>query len=60
MVQDVRNIFMQKLNDEHLQRSGFVFKWNADVIFEVYRSNDNQTSSWVELQENNKNKKSLH
>ena len=42
---------MQKLDDEQLEGSGFVLNGIVNVILEIYKVNDIQTSSWVELPE---------
>ena len=55
----VHNILMQKLDDEQLEGSGFVFQEITEVILEIYKVNDIQASSWVELPEKYKNNKSI-
>ena len=55
---NVHNPLMQKLDDEQLQGSGFVLNGIVNVILELYKVNDIQASSWVELPEKYKNKKS--
>ena len=50
---------MQKLDDEQLEGSGFVLNGIVNVILEVYKVNDIQASSWVELPEKYKNIKSI-
>ena len=50
---------MQKLDDEQLEGSGFVLNGIVNVIMEVYKVNDIQASSWVELPEKYKNNKSI-
>ena len=50
---------MQKLDDEQLKGRGFVLNGNVNVIMEVYKVNDIQASSWVELLEKYKNNKSI-
>ena len=57
--ENVHNSIMQKLNDEQLDGSGFVFQCFVDVILEIYQVNDIQASSWVELPEKYKNNKSI-
>ena len=47
--QDTHNTLMQKLDDEQLEGSGFVFQEIEEVILEIYKVNDIQASSWVEL-----------
>ena len=56
---NVHNSLMQKLDDEQLEGSGFVLNGIVNVIMEVYKVNDIQASSWVELPEKYKNKKSI-
>ena len=56
---NVHNILMQKLDDEQLEGSGFVLNGIVNVIMEVYKVNDIQASSWVELPEKYKNNKSI-
>ena len=53
------NILMQKLDDEQLEGSGFVLNGIVNVILEIYKVNDIQASSWVELPEKYKNNKSI-
>ena len=50
---------MQKLDDEQLDVSGFVLNGIVNVILEIYKINDIQASSWVELPQKYKNKKSI-
>ena len=50
---------MQKLDDEQLEGSGFVLNGIVNVIMEVYKVNDTQASSWVELPEKFRNNKSF-
>ena len=50
---------MQKLDDEQLEGSGFVLNGIVNVILEIYKVNDIQASSWVELPEKHKNNKSI-
>ena len=47
--ENVHNRLMQKLDDEQLEGSGFVLNGIVNVIMEVYKVNDIQASSWVEL-----------
>ena len=56
---NVHNILMQKLDDEQLEGSGFVLNGNVNVLMEIYKVNDIQASSWVELPEKYKNNKSI-
>ena len=56
---NVHNSLMQKLDDEQLEGSGFVLNGIVNIIMEVYKVNDIQASSWVELPENYKNNKSI-
>ena len=51
---NVHHLPMQKLDDEQLEGSGFVFKCIEDVISEEKKFNDIQSSSWVELPEHYK------
>ena len=53
------NTLMQKLDDEQLEGSGFVLNGIVNVILEIYKVNDIQASSWVELPEKYKNNKSI-
>ena len=50
---------MQKLDDEQLEGSSFVLNGIDDVILEIYKVNDIQASSWVELPEKFRNIKSI-
>ena len=45
----VHNSLMQKLDDEQLEGSGFQFQEIEDVILEIYKVNDIQASSYIEL-----------
>ena len=45
----IHNSLMQKLDDEQLEGSGFVFQEIKEVILEKYKGNDIKASSWVEL-----------
>ena len=56
---NIHNILMQKLDDEQLEGSGFVLNGIVNVILEVYKVNDIQASSWVELPEKYRNNKSI-
>ena len=47
----IHNTIMQKLDDEQLEGSGFVLDGIVSVILEIYKVNDIQASSWVELPE---------
>ena len=55
--QDTHIILMQKLDDEQLEGSGFVFQEIEEGTLKIYKVNDIQATSWVELPE--KNKKNL-
>ena len=55
----LHNTIMQKLDDEQLQGSGFVLNGIVSVILEIYKVNDFEASSWVELPEKYKNNKSI-
>ena len=57
--QDVLNNLMQNLDDEQLEGSGFQFQEKEEVILEIYKVNDIQASSWVELPEKYKKNKSF-
>ena len=46
---DTHNTLMQKLDDEQLEGSGFVFQEIEKVILEIYKVNDIQASSYIEL-----------
>ena len=56
---NIHNILMQKLDDEQLEGSGFVLNGIVNVILGIYKVNDIQASSWVELPEKYKNNKSI-
>ena len=56
---NIHNTLMQKLDDEQLEGSGFVLNGIVNVILEIYKVNDIQASSWVELPEKYKNNKSI-
>ena len=53
------NTLMQKLDDEQLEGSSFVLNGIVNVIIEIYKVNDIQASSWVELPKKYKNNKSI-
>ena len=55
----VHNPLMQKLDEERLERSGFVFQCIVDVTLQIHKVNDIQASLWVELPENYNNDKSI-
>ena len=55
----IRNILMQKLDDEQLEGSGFVLNGIVNVILEIYKINDIQASSYIELPESYKKNKSI-
>ena len=55
----VQNTLMQNLDDEQLEGSGFVLNGIVNVLLEIYKVNDIQASSWVELPEKYKNNKSI-
>ena len=57
--QDVQNNSIQKIDDEQLEVSGFVFQEIEDVILQIYKVNNIQASSYIELQEKYKNEKSI-
>ena len=54
----IHNTLMKKLEDEQLG-SGFVLNGIVNVISEIYKVNDIQASSRVELPEKYKNNKSI-
>ena len=53
------NTLMQKLDDEQLEGSGFVFQEIEEVILEIYKVNDIQASSYIELPGKYKDNKSI-
>ena len=53
--QDTHNTLMQKLDDEQLEGSGFQFQEIEEVILEIYKVNDIQASSYIELPPKYKN-----
>ena len=55
----LHNTLIHKLDDEQLEGSGFVLNGIVNVILEIYKVNDIQASSWVELPEKYKNNKSI-
>ena len=57
--QDTHNTLMQKLDDEQLEGSGFQFQEIEEVILEIYKVNDTQASSYIELPEKYENNKSI-
>ena len=57
--EDVHNTFMQELDDEQLEGSGFQFQEIEEVIFEIHEVNDIQAFSWVELPPKYKNSQSI-
>ena len=57
--QDTRNTLIQKLDDEQLEGSGFVFQEIEEVILEIYKNNDIQASSYIELPPKYKNSQSI-
>ena len=54
----LHNTLLQKLDNEQLEGSGFVINRIVNAIFEIYKINDIKASSWVELPEKDKSKKS--
>ena len=50
---------MQKLDDEQLEGSGFVFQEIEEVILEIYKVIDIQASSYIELPPKYKNSQSM-
>ena len=57
--QDTHNTLMQKLDDEQLEGSGFVFQEIEEGFLEVYKVNDIQASSYIELPGKYKDNKSI-
>ena len=57
--QDTHNTLMQKLDDEQLEGSGFQFQEIEEVILEIYKVNDIQASSYIELPPKYKNSQSI-
>ena len=57
--QDTHNTLMQKLDDEQLEGSGFVFQEIEEVILEIYKVIDIQASSYIELPPKYKNSQSI-
>ena len=57
--QDTHNTLMQKLDDEQLEGSGFMFQEIEEVILERYKVNDIQASSYIELSGKYKDNKSI-
>ena len=55
----IHNTLMQKSDDEQLEGSGFVLNGFVNVILEIYKVNDIQASSSIELPEKYKNIKSI-
>ena len=55
----IHNTIMQKLDDEQLEGSGFVFQYRVDGLIEIYKVNDIQASSYIELPEKYKNNKTI-
>ena len=55
----VHNSLIQKLDDEQLEGSGFQFQEIEEVILEIYRVNDIQASSYIELPPKYKNSQSI-
>ena len=56
---DTHNTLMQKLDDEQLEGSGFVFQEIEEVILEICKVNDIQASSYIELPGKYKDNKSI-
>ena len=56
---DTHNTLMQKFDDEQLEGSGFVFQEIEEVILEIYKVNDIQASSYIELPGKYKDNKSI-
>ena len=49
--QTIHNTLVQKLDGEKLEGSGFVLNGIVNVILEIYKVNDIQASSYIELPE---------
>ena len=57
--QHTLNTLIQKLDDEQLEGSGFQFQEIEEVILEIYKVNDIQASSYIELPPKYKNSQSI-
>ena len=57
--QDTHNTLMQKPDNEQLEGSGFQCQEIEEVILEIYKVNDIQASSYIELPEKYKNNKPI-
>ena len=57
--QEIQNKLMQKLDDEQLEGSDFVFQEKEEVILEIYKVRDIQASSYIELPGKYKDSKSI-
>ena len=55
----LHNTLMQKLDDEQLVRSGFVLNGVVNVVLEIYKVNDIQASSYIELREKYRRNKAI-
>ena len=55
----VHNSSKQKVDDEQLEGSGFVFQEIEEVILEIYKVKDIQASSYIELPPKYKNSQSI-
>ena len=58
-IENVHNLLMEKLDDIQLEGSGFQFQEIEEVILQIYKVNDIQASSWVELPPKYKNNQSV-
>ena len=47
----IRDTILQNLDDEQLEESGFKFREREEAVLEIYKVNDFQASSYVELPE---------
>ena len=57
--QDVHNSLMQNLDDEQLEGSNFQFQEIEEVILQIYKVNDTQAFSYIELPAKYKNSQSI-
>ena len=59
MQQDVHTLLLQKLDDEQFEGSVFQFQETEEVILQIYKVNDIQASSYIELPAKYKNSQSI-
>ena len=57
--ENVHKLLIEKLDDIQLEGSGFQFQEIEEVILQIYKINDIQASSWVELPPEYKNSQSI-